>query len=145
MAESAGDARHILVVYDTEEIIELFRDIIEGMGHRASAMSYAPEDLAEVKRINPDLVILDLMMGGSKESGWALLQKLRMDPSTARLPAIVCTAAVQEVREQEGWLTSKGVKIVLKPFEVEDLELAINKAIALPGLVFPSGDAAAVQ
>ncbi|HET8776333.1 MAG TPA: hypothetical protein VFN76_01615 [Candidatus Limnocylindria bacterium] len=39
------------------------------------------------------------------------------------------------VRQQEGWLTSKGVKIVLKPFNVDDMELAIKKALALPDIV----------
>ena len=44
---------------------------------------------------------------------------------------VVCTAATQYVREQEGWLAAKGVKVVLKPFVVDDLELAVNKALRL--------------
>ena len=144
MAESGRAARHILVVNDSEEIIELFRDVIEGMGHRVSATTYAPEDLAEVKSINPDLVILDLLVG-REENGWKLLQKLKLDRATERLPVIVCTAAVQSVREQEGWLASKGVKVVLKPFGIEDLELSIDKAFELPEMIAPPGDSAAIQ
>ncbi|HEX5939915.1 MAG TPA: response regulator, partial [Dehalococcoidia bacterium] len=70
-------SKHVLVVNDTEEIIELFRDILTGMGHRVSATSYAPQDLAEVKKVDPDLVILDLVIEGEKQ-GWQLAQKLRM-------------------------------------------------------------------
>lgn len=129
MAET--DPKHILVVNDTEEILELFRDILEGMGHRMSAMSYAPEDLQEVIKIKPELVILDLIMGGEKQ-GWQLVQKMRMSPETDAIPVIVCSAATEDVREQEGWLAANAVKVVLKPFNVADLEAAVTKAIALP-------------
>lgn len=34
---------------------------------------------------------------------------------------IVSTASHQFVREQEGYLTAKGVKFLLKPFDIDDL------------------------
>jgi CheY-like chemotaxis protein len=132
MAENKG-AKHILVVNDTEEIVELFRDIIEAMGHRVSATSYAPEDLNEVTKVNPDLVILDLVIDGEKV-GWQLAQKMRMSRETQHIPVLICTAATDAVREQEGWLAANAIKIVLKPFTVDDIELAITKGLALPDL-----------
>lgn len=139
MAKPSPDAKHVLVVNDTEEIIELFRDIVEGLGFRISATTFAPEDLAAVKKIGPDLVIMDLLIGG-ETLGWQLLQKMKMSRETDSIPVIVCTAALDSVREQEGWLTSKGVKIVLKPFNIDDIELAITKALALRDVL---GDGAA--
>ena len=134
MAHSEGESRHILVVNDTEEILDLFRDIIEGMGHRMTAWSFSPDDLAKVTEIEPDLVILDLMLGPTELQGWALLQKLRMSPPTQDLPVIVCTAATNWVREQEGWLAANAVKVVLKPFKVEHLEHAIRQTLDLPAV-----------
>lgn len=134
MAESDSSGKTVLVVNDTEEIIELFRDIIEGMGHRVVATTFAPEDLAEVRKVKPDLVICDLLIGG-EAFGWQLLQKMKMAPETAHIPVIVCTAATESVREQEGWLLTKAVKVVLKPFDIEDLERAINKAFELPDVL----------
>jgi CheY-like chemotaxis protein len=135
VAATRANGRHILVVNDTEEIIELFRDIIEGMGHKMTAMSFAPDDLAQVTDIKPDLVILDLVFNtGSEGQGWQLVQKLRMSKATEDLPVILCTAATEQVREQEGWLISRGVKVVPKPFTVDDLEAAITKALRLPEL-----------
>ena len=122
--------KHILVVNDTEEIVELFREIVEGMGHRVTATSYAPDDLAEIQKIEPDLVVLDLIMGGEK-LGWQLAQKMRMSRDTEDIPIIICTAATEDVREQEGWLTANAIKVVLKPFTVDDLELAIGKALTM--------------
>lgn len=57
LAHSKSESRHILVVNDTEEILDLFRDIIEGLGHRMTAWSFSPDDLAKVTEIEPDLVI----------------------------------------------------------------------------------------
>ena len=132
MADSGQQARHILVVNDTEEILDLFRDILEGMGHRMTAWSYSPDDLAKVTEILPDLIILDLMLGPTELQGWALLQKIRMSPPTEDIPVIVCTAATNWVREQEGWLAANAVKVVLKPFKVAHLEHAIEQALDLP-------------
>jgi CheY-like chemotaxis protein len=132
MVNAVRKPQHILVVNDTEEILDLFRDIIEGMGHRMTAWSFSPDDLAKVSAIEPDLVILDLMLGPTELQGWALLQKIRMSPPTEDIPVIVCTAATNWVREQEGWLAASAVKVVLKPFKVAHLEHAIEQALQLP-------------
>ena len=134
MADDERTPRHVLVVNDTEEIIELFRDILEGMGHRVTATSYAPQNLSEIIKINPDLVIMDLMLGGEKH-GWQLAQKMRMSRETEHVPIIICTAASEQIREQEGWLTAQSIKVVLKPFGIDDLERAVHKALALPDIV----------
>ena len=123
---------HILVVNDTEEILDLFRDIVEGLGHRMTAWSFSPDDLAKITEIAPDLIILDLMLGPTELQGWALLQKLRMSRPTEEIPVIVCTAATNWVREQEGWLAANATKVVLKPFKVPHLEHAIRQALDLP-------------
>jgi CheY-like chemotaxis protein len=122
---------HVLVVNDTEEILDLFRTILEELGHRVTAWSFSPDDLSKVTDVKPDLVILDLMMGPTELQGWALLQKMRMHPPTDDIPVIVCSAATNWVREQEGWLAANGVKVVLKPFKVSDLERAVGDVLAL--------------
>jgi DNA-binding response OmpR family regulator len=114
------EPHHILVVNDTPEILELFRELLEGDGYRVSLYSYAFRDLEEVKRVEPDLMILDFIIGGENH-GWQLLQKLKMDRATATLPVIVCTGAISVVRDLEGHLREKGVTIVLKPFDIDEL------------------------
>jgi len=138
VADTEDISQHILVVNDTEEILDLFRDIIEGLGHRMTAWSYSPDDLAKVTEIQPDLIILDLMLGPTELQGWALLQKLRMSPPTESIPVIVCTAATNWVREQEGWLAANATKVVLKPFKVKHLEHAIGQALELPEVMASS-------
>jgi len=126
--------RRVLVINDTEEILELFHEIIEGLGHEMQGRTYAPDDLQQVIDAKPDLLIIDIVLAGREMMGWQLLQKLRMKRETAKLPVIVCTAARIEVQEQEGWLTEKGVVTVYKPFEVDDLERAITRALDVADL-----------
>ena len=124
--------RHILVVNDSQEILELFRDLLEEEGYRVSLYSYALHDLTEVKKIGPDLIILDFLIGG-EEWGWQFLQKVRLDRETATIPVIVCTAAVQLVRELQGHLTEKQVSVILKPFDIDDVLQRVASVLGTNG------------
>lgn len=58
-----------------------------------------------------------------------MLQLLKMRRSTASIPVIVCTAALNAVREQEGYLVSQGVHVVYKPFDIDHILTTINIAL----------------
>ncbi len=118
----------IMVVNDTQEILELFEDLLTEEGYEVVLYSYDIQDIQEVERIKPDLIILDHIMGG-EAVGWQMLQKLKMKRSTAHVPVIVCTAAAKAVHEMEGYLKSKGVGLVLKPFDIDDLLTAVKRAL----------------
>lgn len=113
-------APHVLVVNDTKEILELFRELLQDEGYRVSLSSFAVNDVDEVLELAPDLIILDYLIGG-EEQGWQMLQKLKMDRRTAQIPIIVCTAARTLVQEIEGHLLSKNIGVVLKPFDIDEL------------------------
>ena len=115
-----GRQRHVLVVNDTQEILDLFREILEDEGYRVSLYSYAIRDLSEIEARDPDLIILDFMIGG-EDYGWQLLQKMKMNRATASIPVIVCTAAITLARQLEGHLKEKRVGVVIKPFDIDDL------------------------
>jgi DNA-binding response OmpR family regulator len=111
----------ILVVNDTQEILELFRMLLEEEeGYDVVLSGFPIQQIKEIEQIKPDLIILDLVLGDEK-TGMQMLQMLKMQRSTAAIPVLVCTAALQIVREQEGYLVSQGVHVVFKPFEIDDL------------------------
>ena len=60
-----------------------------------------------------------------------MLDLLKLSPSTASIPVIVCTAALKEVFEQQDYLAAQGVKVLLKPFLVDAMVDAIKIALAL--------------
>jgi DNA-binding response OmpR family regulator len=130
VSEAALDTnrqRHVMVVNDTQEILDLFREILEGEGYRVSLYSYAFRDLDEIEQDRPDLMILDFIIGG-EAYGWQLLQKMKLARATATIPVIVCTAAVNLARELEGHLKEKGVGVILKPFDIDDLLREVDAA-----------------
>ena len=112
--------QRILVVNDTQEILELFRMILEGEGYDAILSGFPIQQIHDVEEINPDLIILDFVFGDQK-LGWQMLQMLKMQRSTESIPIIVCTAALDMVREQEGFLVSQGIHVIYKPFDIDHL------------------------
>ena len=129
MSGTGSDPLHILVINDTQEILDLFREILEDEGYRVSLYSYAFKDVKEIESLQPDLVIIDFIIGGEAH-GWQMLQKMKMNRDTATIPIIACTAAVQLAKELEGHLTTKNVRIVLKPFDIDDLLGEVKIALA---------------
>jgi DNA-binding response OmpR family regulator len=125
--------KHILVVNDTQEILELFRAILEEeAGYRVTLTSIQTQMLEVVKEIKPDLIISDHVFGEEKE-GWQFLQRLKMDRETANIPLIVCSGAIKELKEMEGFLMSKGIGVLYKPFDVDDLLDLVKAKLNLEG------------
>ncbi len=123
-------ATRILVVNDTQEILELFRIFLEEEeGYEVVLAGTPMQSIKEVEQINPDLIILDLIFGDEK-TGLQMLQMLKMQRSTATIPVIVCTAALDLVREQEGYLVSQGVHVIYKPFDLDHLETSVKQLLA---------------
>lgn len=137
----------IMVVNDTQEILDMFRDLLEQEGYEVILYSYAIQDMDEILRHKPDLMILDYIFGAER-TGWQLLQKLKMRRDTAAIPVVICTAAKRQVEEIEGHLVAMGVGIVLKPFNVDDLLRTVSQTLdvhANQNVILPaqgSGEAA---
>jgi len=123
-------ALRVMVVNDSKEILNLFQEILTDEGYEVYLDSFGMDDLPEIERIKPDLLILDYVVGRER-SGWQLLQKLKMRRSTANIPVVICTTAIRLAQDMEGYLTAKGVSIVLKPFDIEDLLEGIKKALEI--------------
>ena len=121
-------ATRILVINDTQEILEMFRMLLESEGYEVILSSFPMQKVQEIEQIDPQLIILDFIFG-ERKLGWQMLQLLKMQRSTASIPIIVCTAAESAVRDQEGYLVSQGIQIVYKPFDIDVLLLAISRAL----------------
>nr|HET6903754.1 response regulator [Ktedonobacteraceae bacterium] len=121
----------ILVINDTQAILELFHSILEEEGYEVMLSAVPYQNVSEIEQVHADLIILDIMFGDQK-AGWQMVQMLRMNRATASLPIIVCTAAIREVRETEGYLIAQGVLVLYKPFKLDDLLSMVSQALALP-------------
>jgi DNA-binding response OmpR family regulator len=119
-------SQHILVINDTQEILELFREILSEEGYQVTIHSYSTQDLEAVRRSRPDLIIADFPPVTREEQGWQFIQKLNMSADTAGIPLIVCTTNMRAVRDTEGWLAAKGILVVPKPFSIDELLQAVK-------------------
>jgi CheY-like chemotaxis protein len=131
-----GRQPHILVVNDTQEILDLLQDLLQDEGYRVTT-SLALLDISKVKTLAPDVIVQDLLFEGMQETGWKFLTLMRLDPELARIPLILCTAAVRTTNDPEmaEQLDRLGVRVVLKPFVIEDLLSAITGALTAQALI----------
>ena len=117
-----GRQPHILIINDTQEILDLMQELLEEEGYRVT-ISLALLDIGKVKALAPDIIIQDLLFEGTQETGWKFLTLARLDPDLARIPLVLCTAATRTVNDPEmaEQLDRQGIRVVLKPFTIDDL------------------------
>jgi CheY-like chemotaxis protein len=121
--------RHILALNDSDEVLKVFRLLLEEEGYRVTTQKYMLKDMDAIHADPPDLIILDYMWAGD-DTGWSMLQMLRMDRTTAKTPIILCTGAKHEITELGDRLTEQNVRVVLKPFDIDELLGVITTALA---------------
>ena len=122
--------KHILIINDTAEILELFREILHvEAGYEVTLTSFQPEIMSDILEAKPDLIISDHVFGEEK-IGWQFVQRLKMVRETADIPIIVCSGAVKELKEMEGFLTAKNIGILYKPFDVDELLDLVARQLA---------------
>lgn len=105
----------------------LLRDILSEDGYCVTVLD--AWDPAEVKRLRPDMLLLDYR-GDEPDSGWGFLTTLKADPETADIPAIFLTADHLAMDARSEDLATLGVRTVLKPFDVAVLVVAVREATA---------------
>jgi CheY-like chemotaxis protein len=130
VSKDAGKT-HVFVINDTVAILELFTSLLEEEGYRVTTDGFSvelSELLNRVKADRPDVLVLDLIVH-DEGKGWQFLQMLKMDRGTRAIPVVVCTAAAKLVEELHMHLDTMGVAVVLKPFDIDRVLTAIEKAL----------------
>lgn len=120
--------KRVLVVDDDPVFLRLMEDLLREEGYAFAGWADAGSAFAEAERTVPDLVILDLRFGAA-EAGLDVLQLLRLSHKTARIPVIMCSADEAGLRESADYLAEKGAEVVRKPFEIEDIVGAVERAV----------------
>jgi PAS domain S-box-containing protein len=120
----------ILVVDDIAANRELLVTLLRHRGHRLLQAADGAEGLGAAHAERPDLVITDGLM--PVMDGFELVRQLRLDPDTARIPVILCTAHYAE-RDARALALSSGVAAVLtKPVEPEEALRVVDAVLAAP-------------
>ena len=86
--------RHLLVVEDDEDILELVAYNLAKAGYRVTKAATGREALARVAEEPPDLVVLDLML--PETDGTEVCRRLKGDVNTSAIPVVMLTAKGEE-------------------------------------------------
>jgi threonine synthase len=90
----------VAIIDDTPEARRLIRRILQSQGDfTIFEAENGREGLDMVRREQPDLIILDLMM--PEMDGFAVMDSLKADQDTAQIPVIVATAKELTPHEKE--------------------------------------------
>ena len=118
-------ARRILVIEDDADTREAMTAALEAAGYRVTASA---EPFGNVKKLAPDLVILDLFLHGAAH-GWEQLDILTLDPATRGIPVIICTAGRASLASHRPKLLAMDVHVLEKPFDLASLEAIVKMAL----------------
>ena len=119
------NAKHILIVDDESDIVELVSYNLQKEGFTVDSASDGEAALRKIRKGQYALVILDLMLPGIQ--GMELCRILRNDTKTAALPIIMLTAKGEEVDKILG-LEMGADDYMAKPFSPREL-IARVKAV----------------
>lgn len=116
----------ILVVDDDKEIVRLLRAYLEQGGYAVQTAHDGQTALHILKREQPDLVVLDLML--PDRDGWDITRLVRADSTTAGIPIIMLTARVEDTDKIVG-LEIGADDYVTKPFNPREVVARVRSVL----------------
>lgn len=118
----------ILLIEDDLAIAKLIEFKIKRKGYRFEFRSNGTEGLAAIKKLKPDLVVLDVMLPSM--NGFELLRQIRSDTDIDQTKVIMLTATVR-VKDKEKAFNLGVEDYMEKPFKADELIIRVNKALKL--------------
>jgi len=112
MSQQRPNAFTILVIDDDPEVLEVATELLSSSGYRVLVASTGQDALAMMQAIRPDLILLDYHMPDM--NGLAVIEQLRADEATRRIPVIALTAGTAADANRMSRAGTVGV--ILKPF-----------------------------
>ena len=126
-AKHEGPKTRVLVIDDEAPIRLLCRVNLEAEGMLVLEAGDGPAGLEQARSLQPDVILLDVMMPGL--DGWAVAEELIDDDSTSEIPIVFLTARA-ELRDRARGLELGGVDYVTKPFNPLELASLVRNLLA---------------
>ena len=117
---TASAQQHILIVEDEEKLASLLTDYLRAADYDTTWIANGNLVLDEIRKVRPDLMLLDLMLPG--RDGIGICRELR---TFSDMPVIMLTARVDEVDRLLG-LSVEADDYICKPFSPREVVARIK-------------------
>ena len=118
----------VLIVDDVISNVLLLKVLLTNEKFKIVTAGNGTQALEQVKKENPDLVLLDVMMPDI--SGFEVAQQMKADPEMAEIPNIFLTALNSTADIVKGFQVG-GNDFISKPFYKEELIIRVTHQISL--------------
>jgi DNA-binding response OmpR family regulator len=88
-------AKRILMVDDDRDLVEVTMAFLKAKGYEVDCAHDMEAGFARLAEKKPDLIILDMMMGGQGQ-GFLFSRKLRKMPEVGNIPILMVTGVTQQ-------------------------------------------------
>ena len=110
-------AHSIFIVDDDTDLVYILKTALEIHGFKVITAANGQIAMIMLKKITPDLMIVDLTMPAM--DGWRFTLKVRQDERFVKTPIIVCSGLLQEEKPAEAHESAN--VYIPKPYEIMDL------------------------
>ena len=126
----------ILIVDDSPSQREMMVSLLENNYFQIATAGNGLEAIAQVKLMQPDLIISDIVMPSM--NGYDLCRQLKSDPKTKHIPIVLCSTKSTVIDHHWGFKQGADAYIN-KPFTPTDLVNTVKELLKIEKyLVLPS-------
>lgn len=124
----------VTVIDDDQDLLDLFVALLAEYHYAVTTFVDAMPGIEELIASKPDLIIVDLRLGGEHEqlSGSQIIHSARTSPELRDVPIIVSSAATDLLAKKWPGLMERGdVQRLEKPFDLDTFDRVVQTALGL--------------
>jgi diguanylate cyclase (GGDEF)-like protein len=126
MSEKILYKEKILVVDDSQTVLAVLRSLLEECNYEVHTLDSGKDVLQNVKNLDPDLILLDIILPDT--DGFEVCREIKLSPKTSHIPIIMLTART-ETEDKVVGLEKGADDYITKPFEPRELIARVKGAI----------------
>lgn len=119
----------IVIIDDEAAILDLMSQLCRRMGHQISSHQTGKEGMRAIAELRPDLVIVDLRIGDM--NGLQIIERCHQEYPATALIMVTGYGTVETAVEA---MKLGAFDYLTKPFELDDLQRTVNRAIESVGV-----------
>jgi DNA-binding response OmpR family regulator len=115
----------IAVIDDSPHLVSLYQSVLAQRGYQVYAHEENEQGLQEIKKLQPDLIILgNIRIANDVE--FAFLRQLRNQPETHLIPIILATTGARLIEQSIVNCQNHNLTILSKPFDWHTLTTCVE-------------------